>query len=453
MRAASCAVPPDGPRSGPAGAQPGPAPAPGVRVGDRPLAVACAAFAVFAAGAAVFSSGDDRAWACWAVGGYALSAALSWRWPRSLLALLPALACAVAAPLAWLALRGPPTADVTVVARSAVLLLRHGSPYLPAGPLVGWTSYNPYLPVMAVFGLPKAAGLAGLAGDTRPWLVLATAGLLAASFSRGTPHGASRCAGCRRSVTRYAMLALASPLCALPLAVGITDPPVFALLCLALALVGRPSRPVLAGLVIGAACAMKATAWPALPVIAIMLAARDGTRSAGRFAAASVVTAGALVAATAPALVARPAAFFQNVVAFPLGLTSHATPAASPLPGHALASAGPAGRTAAIVLLAAAGLGVAAWLVARPPRDVRSAAWRLALGLGLMFALAPATRFGYFAYPAALIGWLALTGPGRALAASPQPGRSGRAVLVPAQAVLLPQASLAASVSRVVGDG
>src|ERR1700733_12497213 len=184
-------------------------------------------------------------------------------------------------PCSAAALPGPPTADVTVVARSAVLLLRHGSPYLPAGQLVGWTSYNPYLPGMAVFGLPRGAGLAGLAGDTRPWLVLATAGLLAASFSRGTPHGASRCAGCRRSVTRYAMLALASPLCALPLAVGITDPPVFALLCLALALVGRPSRPVLAGLVIGLACAMKATAWPALPVIAIMLAARDGTRPAG----------------------------------------------------------------------------------------------------------------------------------------------------------------------------
>ena len=37
--------------------------------------------------------------------------------------------------------------------------------------------------------------------------------------------------------------------------------------------------------------------------------------------------------------------------------------------------------------------------------------------LALMFALSPATRFGYFAYPAGLYGFLALTGqatsPGR----------------------------------------
>jgi hypothetical protein len=96
-------------------------------------------------------------------------------------------------------------------------------------------------------------------------------------------------------------------------------------------------------------------------------------------------------------------------VLFPLGLTQHKTPAASPLPGHVLASFGHAGHTAAVGLLAAAGLAVAVSLVVRPPADVPAAARRLAIGLALMFALAPAARFGYFAYPLALLAWSALT--------------------------------------------
>ncbi|MGH3286753.1 MAG: hypothetical protein ACRDPD_19085, partial [Streptosporangiaceae bacterium] len=46
-----------------------------------------------------------------------------------------------------------------------------------------------------------------------------------------------------------------------------------------------------------------------------------------------------------------------------------------------------------------------------PPQDARAAAWRLAVGLTVMFTLAPATRWGYFVYPIALIGWLLPTRP------------------------------------------
>ena len=49
------------------------------------------------------------------------------------------------------------------------------------------------------------------------------------------------------------------------------------------------------------------------------------------------------------------------------------------------------------------------WLIARPPRDERDAAVRLAVGYAVMFTLDPSTRFGYFAYPLALVGWLALS--------------------------------------------
>ncbi len=379
-----------------------------------------AVFTAYAAALALFSGGGaDRVWALWATGGYALAAALAWLTRGVAAPLLAALACAVVAPIVWLILRGPATADPIVVTRSAVLLLRHGDPYLSTGQLATWESYNPYLPAMTVFGLPWAAGLRGVLGDTRLWLTAASLALLAVAFWMGAPHRATRCAACRRAAVWSAVFGVASPLLALPLAVGITDPPVIALTCLALACLARsPRLPVAAGLAVGVACAMKATASPALPVIAAMLVARDGARVAARFAAVSVVTTAGLVAVTAPALLTKPAALLQNTVLFPLGLTLHHTPAASPLPGHLLASTGAAGHLAAVGLLVVGALAVAASLVVRPPADVPAATRRLALGLALLFLLAPATRFGYFAYPAALLGWSAMTSGDRSAAGS-----------------------------------
>jgi hypothetical protein len=124
-----------------------------------------------------------------------------------------------------------------------------------------------------------------------------------------------------------------------------------------------------------------------------------------------VATAAVLIAALAPAALTswRGAdALVQNSVLFPLGLTHDKTPAESLLPGHLLTALGPAGHVASVGLLLAAGLGIAISLVIRPPRDVPAAAWRLAIGLALMFLLGPDVRFGYFIYPLGLIGWLAL---------------------------------------------
>ena len=111
----------------------------------------------------------------------------------------------------------------------------------------------------------------------------------------------------------------------------------------------------------------------------------------------------------APTALAHPYSFLQNTVLFPLGLTKHKTPAASPLPGHLLAMTGMAGHWAAVGLLVAAGLGFAVSLIVRPPAGPRAAAWRLALGLTVMFTLAPATRWGYFVYPIGLVGWMFLS--------------------------------------------
>jgi hypothetical protein len=214
------------------------------------------------------------------------------------------------------------------------------------------------------------------------------------------------------------------PVMAYPLTMGITDPPVIALTCLALALLARADRgtgadrapaggalardAVLAALVLGVACAMKYTAWPALAIIAVMVAARDGARPAVRFTVTVVATAAGLVAALAPASLRHPASILLNTVAYPLGLTAAKSPAQSPLPGHLLATLGSGGHLAALVLLAAAGLATAASLVIAPPVTPATAARRIAIGLTALFMLAPATRFGYFIYPIAFYAWAAL---------------------------------------------
>ena len=180
------------------------------------------------------------------------------------------------------------------------------------------------------------------------------------------------------------------------------------------ALAGRGRRagggPVWAAAVtLGVACAMKATAWPALPVLAAMLAVRDGARTAIYFATRTAATALGLTVLLAPAAAASPAALVQNTVLFPLGLTRGqdpgGQPAARPPAGHARPG-GQAGRDQP----AARGRAGRGRLAADPAAaaDPPAAARRLAVALTLLFTLSPATRFGYFSYPIGLLGWLAI---------------------------------------------
>jgi hypothetical protein len=204
------------------------------------------------------------------------------------------------------------------------------------------------------------------------------------------------------------LLVTASPVVALPLAVGGDDLPVLGLMCLGLALASRAAEghwPWVAGagLAIGVAAAMKATAWPAVAVLAVLFAARLGWRAVAWFGAA---VAGAALVTDGITVAVHPAAAVVNTVLYPLGLTKAASPAASMLPGHLLANAGVWGHWTALALMALAGAGVAVSLIIRPPRDAYGAGWRLALGLALLFVLAPATRVGYFVYPLGLAAWL-----------------------------------------------
>jgi hypothetical protein len=376
------------------------------------------AFAVFAGLVALLSGfPEHRVWGVCAAAGYCCAALISlsglpqwmsqWlpQWlPRLFqrrdLTLGAALAGAIVVPLCWLAVAGQAMPEVDVVERSAVLLVRHGLLYETSAQVVSSHQvfgYNPYLPGMAVFGLPYALLGPGMWTDMRLWSGVTFAALLWLALREvGAPEAARRTAWL-----------VASPLIAFSFAVSGNDLPVLGLICLGLAY--ARGRPVAAGLALGAAAAMKATAWPALLVAGVMFARRDGPKEAGQFAMAAAAV---LAVLAGPMTVAQPRALVQNTILFPLGLTSVKSAAASPLPGHLLASTGQAGHDAAIALLIAVGLAIAAAITVRPPRTVEAAARYLALALALMFTLAPATRWGYFVFPLGIYAWLWLSGLG-----------------------------------------
>jgi hypothetical protein len=198
---------------------------------------------------------------------------------------------------------------------------------------------------------------------------------------------------------------------AFELAVGGTDVPMVAFLCLGFAYLWV-RKPLLAGLALGIGASMKATAWPALLVAIALLAVRDGKRAVGRF----TLTALAVVAVcVGPFVTGHPRALVVNTIMFPLGLASVRSAASSPLPGHIIASTWPnAGHTVVVALLALAGLTIALILIFRPPATVPRAVALLAVAMTLMFVLAPSTRFGYFIYPGALAIWVLAAWAGRA---------------------------------------
>ncbi|MGP3976320.1 hypothetical protein ACTWQF_20395 [Streptomyces sp. 8N114] len=358
---------------------------------------------------------------------------------------------AVVAPLLVLVFTGSAQEEVHVVHRAGARLLTHGTPYLGPDQLAGadYSAYNPYLPGMALFGVPQQLlGLDARFGFAAVFLgtvafSLRIAGGHAPETGRSSRRGpvsrwpAGRFRGLRNSVAgptgggavgvrsagartvatrlraraprlgstgRRTLILTASPLVALPMAVGGDDLPVLGLVCLGLALAGRPGSGAAgrAGLVLGAACTLKATAWPALPVVAALLAVRAGRPAVLRLlgGAAPALVAGVLL----PALVDGPG-LMANAVRFPLGLAEAPSPAAAPLPGRLLATLGPAGHLCAVAALVLAALLIGGSLLVRPPRDASGAALRLALGLLAAMALLPASRFGYAVYPAVLALW------------------------------------------------
>lgn len=376
----------------------------------RWMAAAFAGCALYAVAVALFAGNDlHRLWGTAAASGYLLAAvaALAWRERGVDGALALGLGGALLVPLGWLAVQGRQQPEVSVITRSALLLIHHGTPYQSTAALAAShdpNSYNPYLPVMTLFGLPRALAGTSVLTDPRIWFGLAflTAFALALAVA-GVQDWA-----------RWTVLVLASPVIAFELTVGGTDVPVLALMCLGLALLWRiprhEPRPALAGLVLGIAAAMKATAWPALVIGIVLLAVAGSRRAAAVF---TVTAAGTCAVLVGPVAALWPGALVVNTISFPLGLAKVKSMAASPLPGHLLEQTGQAGHLVAVGLLVLAGLGIVAWLLLAPPQDVPAATWRLIIGLTLMFTLAPATRFGYYLYPAGLLAWLLIAQAGQ----------------------------------------
>lgn len=387
------------------------------------VAAACAVCALIAVGMAVVTDQTaHRVWGLLATAGYLVAGIATLRTRRPITGVRVAAAGSVLLPTVVLVVAGISQPEVGVVERSARLLVDTGSPYL-AHPMTTY-DVNPYLPLMSLFGLPRLVlpniGL----GDPRWWFLLVFGVCFVA---------ADRLARRARGTEPVLWALLATPFLALHASVGGHDLPVVGLLCLSIALAAR-GRLSQAGLALGVACALKASAWPAVAVIAAFVVARWGWRHAGRFVAnATAVVVGVslpvLVGPTASAMVAQAAGF-------PMAHSTFASPADSPTPGVLLSHGGPTAKLVgyALMLVVAAALLVA--LVRRPPRTLTGTAAFLALALTAAMLVLPTSRAGYLLYPVALLG-LALRGRRRAPGphAAPTWSRARAELLVPAASV------------------
>ncbi|MFD9128539.1 glycosyltransferase 87 family protein [Kitasatospora sp. NPDC059571] len=384
---------------------------PGRRAGGRSAArlaahrgmqaLGCAVAAAWAAAFPLFSDLPYQAlWGRLAAPAYALAGLLCAVLPRRAApraAAAVALTGAVLLPLVLLAVHSRYQSEVMVVERSAHLLLTTGAPYLPY-PAVP-ADYDPYLPAMVLFGLPRAvlgtgSAAARLLGDARIWFALAFLGCMLGTWRLLRP-------GRERAPLLPLAVLTASPLIALALSVGGVDLPLIGVCCLAMALTAR-ERTLAAGLVLALACSLKWTAWPALPVAVLLAWRLYGRRTAARIGGTALAAAGAVVL---PFVLTAGRQMREQVVRFPLGLAAVRTPAGSPLPGKVLADLGPTGHTLSLALLCLGGLVVAVWLAAYPPASAVAACDLLAAGLTVAFVLAPAGRFGYLALPTVLALW------------------------------------------------
>src|SRR5262249_58774923 len=139
------------------------------------------AFAASAAGVAGVSPEPAQGrWGLFAGAGYGTACVIALvvphrrrmggTWHGARLAVLASLSGAALAPLGWMAAAGRAQPEVGVIIRSAALLLHRGTPYEGAAALAvthNPNAYDPYLPALIVFGLPRAmlgGGVGGVGG-------------------------------------------------------------------------------------------------------------------------------------------------------------------------------------------------------------------------------------------------------------------------------------------------
>lgn len=269
-----------------------------------------------------------------------------------------------------------------------------------------YPGFLPYLPLMAVLGIPSEIWPTNGLSDARIFFCLTTLVIAAAALVL--------CRAERRRKMRAIQALVILPLAALPLATGGDDIPVVAFLLLAVVLAQR-RYPFLSGIFLGIASAMKFTAWPLAALALFAARNRRGERRPLSMLAGMVVVA---VPAILPFLLRGPFALIDDVVLFPLGLSAIPTTAASALPGHVIVSAFPSLHRA---LPLSVGI-VLAVLLARhlyrhTPRTAADVCMTSGVVISALILLAPNPRVGYLLYPVNFFVWAYLLKE-----PSPEPG-------------------------------
>ncbi len=295
--------------------------------------------------------------------------------------------------------------EVSVIERSAKNVVKGTDPYtvdVKNGKVLNsirglptYESFFPYFPLMSVFGLPDAIThkFYGLT-DARIVMSLLTIaiGLIALRLFRAK----------REQKIRLAQVLIALPTGALFLATGGDDMPILALMLLGVVALQRKQIYVSA-VSIGIASAMKLTAWPMALGALLTLRSEQYKEKWKQFVSLVVLI---VVAAILPFAIKAPHAFFDNVFAFPLGLSGVTSPAASALPGHILTSWWhpfkhilPAGT------FLIGGYFAAKYLKTHWPLTLSKMLALLSACFFVLMCVSSTTRFGYIIYPLNFALW------------------------------------------------
>jgi hypothetical protein len=376
-------------------------------------AILYGAAALFALGVALFASIPiHRAWGRLAIGPYAAGALVGLlvrgRRARTWLA-IGVFVLAALLPLAleatWRS-HGDPgkhAQSEAIITEEAARALVHGhDPYAATylnGPLharpLGTKTHVPYLPAMLVFGLPRALDGRSPLADARVAFALATTVLAWLALRRG--GRVSPEAGLRA----FQVLAVL-PTGALLLVTGGDDLPVLALMLLAVVLADR-GEVTWAALAAGVAAAMKFTAWPLVPFLAVAIRDAEGRPAWTRFVA---WWGGVVAVAVGPFVAWNPGAFVEDAVKFPLGLGRQPSPAEGISVGSLMIRAFPDIRWALVfVILMILVVLTLRWLLLAPPRSVQEAVAATGIVMAVAVVLAPAARIAYVVYPVNLLVW------------------------------------------------
>jgi hypothetical protein len=257
--------------------------------------------------------------------------------------------------------------------------------------------YDPYLPLMSVFGLPRSTDAPPRLTDARVAFSIITVIVVIAALAM-----------CR-GATGPRVLALQTmtvlPTAALPLATGGDDLPVAAFMLLGLILMQR-RKPFGSGIALGIAASMKITAWPLAGLAFLVARDRDG-RTGKRPALWLLGGMGAvMLPAILPTMAANVPAFLDNVVRFPLGLAGISSPAQSPLIGRLVVSVFPGIHRLFTLTVAGAGGAVLLYVLwRRTPRTPAALCRLVGWVMTVAILLAPATRVGYMLYPINFFAW------------------------------------------------